>query len=86
LIAFTARDERNAFDIFTVNVENGKVTRLTQDQGNNQEPSFAPNGRLIMFQSDRSGAWHLHVMTPDGNTQLALPDQKGEYGTPNWGP
>jgi TolB protein len=86
LIAFTARDERNAFDLFTINVETGKVTRLTQDQGNNEEPSFAPNGRMIVFQSDRAGQWHLYVMTMDGTTQLPLPQEKGEYSTPSWGP
>jgi TolB protein len=86
LIAFTARDERHAFDLFTVNVTNGKVTRLTQDQGNNQEPAFSPNGRLIMFMSDRSAPWHLYVMTADGNNQLALPQDKAEYATPSWGP
>jgi TolB protein len=86
LIVFTARDERNAFDLFTVNVENGKVTRLTQDQQNNEEPSFSPNGRLILFASTRNGGSQLFVMTADGNNQMALPTDKGTYGTPDWGP
>ena len=85
LIAFTARDERNAFDLFTVNVDSGKITRLTQDQGNNEEPSFSPNGRLIVFTSTRSGPSQLYVMTFDGNNQTALPVEKGTYSTPAWG-
>ena len=85
LIAFTARDERNAFDLFTVNVDSGKVVRLTQDSSNNEEPSFSPNGRLIMFTSTRTGTRHLHVMTFDGNNQVALPIEKGDYATPDWG-
>jgi TolB protein len=86
LIAFTARDERNAFDLFTVNVESGKVTRLTQDTGNNEEPSFSPNGRLILFTSTRTGSPALYVMTFDGNNQVALPMEKGSYTTADWGP
>jgi TolB protein len=86
LVAFTARDERNAFDLFTVSVDNGKVVRLTQDASNNEEPAFSPNGRLILFSSTRSGARHLHVMTFDGNNQVALPMEKGDYSTPDWGP
>jgi TolB protein len=86
LIAFTARDERNAFDLFTINVETGKVARLTQDASNNEEPAFSPNGRLILFTSTRSGARHLHVMTFDGNNQVTLPIEKGDYSTPDWGP
>lgn len=85
LIAFTARDERNAFDLFTVNVDTGKVTRLTQDQGNNEEPSFSPNGRLIIFSSNRNGGSHLWVMTAEGNNQMPLPMDKGSWLTPDWG-
>lgn len=85
LIAFTARDERNAFDLFTVNVESGKVTRLTQDQGNNEEPTFSPNGRLIIFSSTRNGSAQLYVMTFDGNNQVVLPIERGNYTTPAWG-
>ena len=46
LIAFTARDERAVFDIFTVDVRTGAITRLTQNQGNNEEPSWSPDGTL----------------------------------------
>ncbi|MEW5739765.1 MAG: DPP IV N-terminal domain-containing protein [Myxococcota bacterium] len=84
LIAFTARDERNAFDLFTVNVETGKITRLTQDAANNEEPAFSPSGRLILFTSTRTGSRQLHVMTADGNNQIALPLEKGDYATPDW--
>jgi len=86
LIAFTARDERNAFDLFTVNVDTGKITRLTQDQANNEEPSFSPNGRLILFTSTRNGGNQLFVMTADGNNPVALPMEKGQYLTPDWAP
>ncbi|GMU63369.1 MAG: hypothetical protein AMXMBFR34_51320 [Myxococcaceae bacterium] len=84
VIAFTARDERNAFDLFTVNVDSGKIVRLTQDAANNEEPAFSPSGRLILFTSTRTGARQLHVMTVDGNNQLALPVDKGDYATPDW--
>lgn len=86
LIAFTARDERNAFDLFTVHVETAKVTRLTQDAGNNEEPSFSPNGRLIVFTSTRGGSPQLYVMTADGQNQLLLPMERGAAFTPDWGP
>jgi len=85
LIAFTARDERNAFDLFTVNVDNGKITRLTQDQGNNEEPVFSPNGRLILFSSNRKGGSGLYVMTFEGNNQVQLPADRSQATTPDWG-
>jgi TolB protein len=84
LVAFTARDEKNAFDIFTVNIETAKIVRLTQGNKNNEEPTFSPNGRLIIFTSTRSGARMPWVMTFDGNNQLALPVERGDYATPDW--
>ncbi|NVJ26098.1 PD40 domain-containing protein [Myxococcus sp. AM011] len=86
LIAFTARDERNAFDLFTIHVETGKVTRLTQDQGNNEEPAFSPNGRLVLFSTTRAGGSQLFVMTAEGNNQLPLRAEKGTLLTPDWAP
>ncbi len=85
IVAFTARDERNMFDLFTVNIASGKVTRLTQNARNNEEPAFSPNGRLILFTSTRNGGKQLFVMTADGNNQVALPADKGEFDTPDWG-
>ena len=84
LIAFTARDERNAFDVFTVEVASGKITRVTQDQGNNEEPTFSPNGRLLMFTTNRAGGSKLVVSTLDGRNQVVLSTKSSAY-TPSWG-
>ena len=51
-IAFTARDERNVFDVFTVKVEDSSITRLTQNQGNNEEPTWSPDGRYLVAYFD----------------------------------
>lgn len=79
LVAFTARDERGAYDIFTVNVTTGEVKRLTQGQGNNKSPSWAPNGRLLVFDSSRGGLW---IMDSDGLNQHQI--YRGRAATPDW--
>lgn len=84
LIAFTARDERNVFDIFTINVNSGEVTRLTQDQGHNREPSWSPDGRYIVFESTRDGKQpRLYLMNKDGRWQTRLSPTPG-LKTPTW--
>jgi TolB protein len=86
-IAFTARDERKVFDVFTVSPETGKVGRVTQDQGlTNEEPSWAPNGRLLVFTSDRNGLPQLVVSTPTGERQKVVTSDAAELATPAWGP
>ncbi len=86
LIAFTARDERRVFDVFTISVDGGRIQRLTQDQGRtNEEPSWAPNGRMLAFTSDRSGTPQLLVADPGGDRQTVIASG-AELMTPAWGP
>ena len=85
LIVFTARDERNVFDIFLVDVKSGKISRVTQDQGNNEEASFAPNGQMLVFTSTRNGHRELYVSNLDGSFQKKI-SSAGDYWTPYWGP
>jgi TolB protein len=79
LVAFTARDERGAFDIFTVNVDSGEMKRLTQGEGSNKSPTWSPNGRLVAFSSSRGGLW---LMTKDGLNQQRV--YRGGAQTPAW--
>jgi TolB protein len=81
LIAFTARDERFAYDIFTVNVDSGEMTRITEGHGSNQNPSWAPNGRAVTYESSRGGVW---ISTADGRTERQV--FRGAASAPAWGP
>jgi TolB protein len=67
LIAFSGRD-RN-FDIFTVNVETQEYKRLTQGQGDNKDPAFSPDCRLIAFTSNRRGSPGVFLSGQDGLDQ-----------------
>lgn len=85
LIVFTGRDELNKFDIFLAAVKTGVISRVTQDQGSNDEASFSPNGRMIVFSSARNGSRDLFVSNLDGTFQKQI-TQKSHYWTPYWGP
>jgi TolB protein len=84
-IAFTGRDEEKKFDVFLFEIKTGTITRVTQDQGNNEDPWFSPNGRLVVFTSTRDGKRDLYVSTLDGNLQKRVTFDGG-YWTPSWGP
>ena len=53
LIAFTGRDEQKVFDVFLLDRSNNRVSRITQNQGRNQEPYFVPSGRFVVLSSER---------------------------------
>ena len=77
------RDERNVFDIFLVDPSSKFVERLTQDQGNNEEPSWSPDGRYLAFTSTRAAAKGIYIMTADGRFQTVI-KEGGGFETPAW--
>jgi TolB protein len=85
-ILFTGRDERNVFDLFKISPSSGKIQRLTQNQGNNTEADWSPNGRNIVFTSTRNGVPKLFVMTADGKNARQITFMPGTFQTPSWSP
>jgi len=85
LIAFSGRDEHRVFDLYTVAVDSGKVTRLTQNQGTNEKPAWAPNGRYLLFSSTRSGKRQVWMSQPDGSNQRQVTSEKVGAADPAWG-
>jgi len=81
IIAFTGRDERLVFDIFTYDLRTGKIERMTQNKGSNEDPTWSPDCRLIVYTSSRGG---LYAMNPQ--TKLEFQIWKGGARGPSFGP
>lgn len=54
------------FDIYTIPVNGGDETRLTQGEGHNDGPDYSADGRWIYFNSSRSGRNQIWRIRPDG--------------------
>jgi len=79
--------EKNKINIFVINVDTGPGTpvQLTSGQGDNEDPSWSPDGNLIVFKSTREGGRaKLYVMTAAGTDQRRLLSMKGEQSQPDW--
>ena len=69
-----------------IDTTTGEIMRLTQDQGDNEEPTWAPDGRYLAFQSTRDGRQpRLYMATADGRWQTRISDLAGTK-TPVWAP
>ena len=63
-------------DIYTVPVAGGEATALTSGIPWDTEPRFSPDGKKIVFVSDRGGAENLWLMSADGSGAKALTEEK----------
>ncbi len=59
-------------EIFRMNLDGSGDTNLTQSKGLDHSPSWSPDGKKIVFFSDRDGSLDIYVMDPDGSNQLNL--------------
>ncbi len=84
VLAYTTRDAGN-YDIVTLDLDSGEMVRITQGQGNNEEPSFAPNGRVIAFASTRPAGAGIYLANADGSgVQTRV--YRGYATSVDWGP
>jgi TolB protein len=81
-IAFTARVP-GGFDIYSYEMKSGALNRLTTGAGINEYPRWSPDGRHLVFASNRSGAMDIYTMDANGDHVRRL--TKGGNNTyPAW--
>ncbi|HNT78614.1 MAG TPA: FG-GAP-like repeat-containing protein [Anaerolineae bacterium] len=89
-IAFFACDVRcqpNRQDLYVMQADGSDRRRLTETPRTvDEDPAWSPDGRYLVFQSDRDGNYELYRMRADGTDQVRLTDNAGGDYWPAWGP
>lgn len=83
LLAFSWRRPSGNFDIYIMDIVNRQLVELTRDAGRNERPSWAPDGRHIVFESTRTGTRQIWSMLADGSDPRQL-TYEGQNESPNW--
>jgi hypothetical protein len=90
-LAFSGADQRGYVDLYVVETENGRLQPLTDDLYDDREPDWSPDGRSIVFSSDRS-SWgrdgfrnlYLYHLGQD-RIQPVTEGRHNDYA-PSWSP
>ena len=85
LVAFSWRRPSGNYDIYVMDIVSHQLLELTRDTGRNERPSWAPDGRHLVFESTRTGTRQIWSMLADGSQPRELTFQ-GQNESPNWSP
>jgi TolB protein len=69
-------------DLATPGAQPATITETSDDE----HPSFAPNGRLLIYATRAQGRVVLMTTTLDGKIKARLPSQTADLREPVWGP
>jgi TolB protein len=83
LIAFSWRRPSGNYDIYVMDISSRHLLELTRDSGRNERPSWAPDGRHLVFESTRTGSRQIWTMLADGSQPHQL-TMSGHNESPNW--
>jgi TolB protein len=83
-IVMITRDN-GAFNIAMQDLASNQINILTES-GINKSPSIAPNGRMIVYATNKDGQGVLAEVSVDGTIKLTLPAEEGDVQEPAWSP
>jgi TolB protein len=75
----------DGFNVAIQDFATGQV-RLLTDSKFDESPSFAPNGRMVLYATEIRGRGILSAVSSDGRTRQQLSTQAGDIREPAWGP
>ncbi len=83
-VAYSSRLEDGGFEIAVVDLATGQVRQLTTGRGSCEYPSWAPNGRHLVFACNRGGTWQLAQTDRMGVKLRSIAVGPGNSQAPDW--
>jgi TolB protein len=79
------RNDGGKFRVALQDLSSGQV-QLLSDGSQDESPSFAPNGRVLLYATRAGGKGALAAVSADGRVKQRLNESGGDIREPAWGP
>jgi len=74
-------------DLYLLPITGGRAKRITSGPAIDAQPRYSPDGRAIVFTSDRDGSENVWLINADGSAPLQLThDRNRQIQSPVWTP
>lgn len=73
-------------EIWMMNADGSALRQMTSGKNNDTDPSFSPDGKLVLFASSRDGGGQLWTMPIDGGEPRKLTDWAPGLSSALWSP
>ncbi|MBS1212535.1 MAG: serine/threonine protein kinase, partial [Proteobacteria bacterium] len=77
---------RNQDDIFVMRTDGTELRQLTDDVYRDLDPCWSPDGKVIRFNSNRSGRYQIETINADGSGRRQLTEATAGLDWPVWSP
>jgi dipeptidyl aminopeptidase/acylaminoacyl peptidase len=84
---FTPRGDLNRSEIRVASLKSGEVRALTgSPEMHDREPNWSPDGTRLLYASERSGFYELHLVDSDGSGERQLTSARADHSQTDWHP
>ncbi len=86
LLVFSSTRNSLHPDVFIKDVDGATLTQLTADPADDIQPRFSPDGRRVVFCSNRTGNWDVWIVNRDGTGLMQLTNSHCDEVAPCFSP
>lgn len=85
-VVYASRSDDHDYEIYRVHVNGSNRVALTNNEADDGNPQWSPDGTKIVFESYRDGQAEIYVMNANGSNQVRLTNNGAFDGMPSWSP